>query len=110
MRLPCVRFTVRRLMLVVTAMGLNFGVAPWPACGVMAAVIALPLFVSLGTLLDWVVLYGFAGLLAVLSLPAVGTHCRLRMISSPPVSPSTAGVPIAVPTNNGHVVPETPGP
>jgi hypothetical protein len=99
-----VRFTVRRLMIVVTALGLNFGVVPWPACAVMGAAITLPLFVSFGTLIEWVMIYCIAVLLAALSIPAVATNCRL----GPPALPSSASIPVAVPTYNGPGITETP--
>src|SRR4051794_16878294 len=37
MRLPRVRFALRRLMVVVAALGLNVRVLPWPACAVVGA-------------------------------------------------------------------------
>jgi hypothetical protein len=79
MRIVRVRFSLRRLMIMVTALGLNFGVVPWPACAVMGAAIIVPLFVYSGTLTEWIVIYSFAGLLAGLSMPAVSSHnglCR----------------------------------
>ena len=73
MRIASVRFSLRRLMIVVMALGFNFGMVPWPACTVMGAALALPLFLS-ATLSEWLVIYIMAGALAGLSMPPVVSY------------------------------------
>ncbi len=75
MRLSRGRFSLGRLMIVVASLGVNFGVLPWPASGVIGAALALPLIVTGGTLLEWITIYGIAGVLAALTVPAVTTNC-----------------------------------
>jgi hypothetical protein len=75
MRITRVRFSLGRLMIVVAALGVNFGVLPWPASGVMGAALALPLIVTGGTLLEWITIYSTAAVLAALTMPAVATNC-----------------------------------
>jgi hypothetical protein len=94
MRLPRIQFSIRRLMVVVTALGLNFGVLPWPASGVMGVVIALSLFVSSGTFLEWVVVYATGGVLAALSMPAVSTNCQRGRIAGPPAPLPAVATPL----------------
>jgi hypothetical protein len=52
MRATRLRFSLRRLMLAVTALGLDFGIVPWPAWAVIGAAITLPLFVTAGALIE----------------------------------------------------------
>jgi hypothetical protein len=102
------RFSLRRLMVVVAALGLNFGVVPWPACAVMGAGISLPLFISSGTFLEWVVAYSMIGVLAALSMPPVVTNCRRGRVAGPPAPLSAAAIPSAAPTCEGPDNAETP--
>jgi hypothetical protein len=103
MRVTRLRFSLRRLMLVVTALGLNFGIVPWPGCAVIGAAITLPLFVTEGTLIDWTVIYSIAGVLAGLSMPAVSSNCRRRGFATPPAARPAVGVPVVAPTCSGPV-------
>ncbi len=103
-----VRFSLARLMLVTTALGVNFGVVPWPSCIVMGAAITLPLFLSSATLIEWVVLYAVAGVLAGLSMPAVVTNCRRGRISAPPAAPPAPEITSGDPDGESPVDHETP--
>jgi hypothetical protein len=95
MRISRVRFSLQRLMVVVAAVGDNFGVLPWPACAVVGAAMTLPMFLSSTTSIEWVVIYSIAGVPAGLSLPAVVPDFRRgrgriaggRLLSGP-ASPS----------------------
>jgi hypothetical protein len=88
-----VRFSLGRLMPVVLALGLTFGVMPWPSCGVMAVAIALPLLPIRATLIEWLVVYCIAGVLAGLLTPAICTHCYPRRIATRPATPTVATEP-----------------
>jgi hypothetical protein len=103
-----VRFSIRRLMIVATAMGLNFGVLPWPACAVMGAALTLPLFLSSVRWVEWVVIYGYAGVLAALSMPPVITTCRMGIIEAPPERAPSISVPVSAPTCEDPPVPLAP--
>ena len=80
MRLARMQFSLGRLMIVVTALGLNFGLVPWPACALTGAMLIPPLFLPSITLIDWGALYIaaaiFAWLLIGLSQPMITTCCR----------------------------------
>jgi hypothetical protein len=65
-----VRFSLRRLMIVVAALGLNFGLVSWPASAVFGTAITLPLFFSDDTLFGWVV-------------PLIGGLCRVAVRIAP---------------------------
>jgi hypothetical protein len=83
------QFSFRRLVIVVTVMGLDFGLLPWPASAVMGIAIALPLFLCCFTFIEWITIYGIAAVLAALSMPPVVTnHRRLRIVASPVSVPS----------------------
>jgi hypothetical protein len=110
MRITRVRFSLRRLMIVVTALGLNFGMVPWPACAVIGAAMTLPLFLSSATLMEWVVIYGVAGVLAGLSMPAVVTHCRRGRMAGPLAVSPAASIPVAAPPCGGPAITEVPEP
>jgi hypothetical protein len=103
------RFSLRRLMIVVTALGLNFGVVPWPACAVIGAALTLPLFLSSVRLIEWVVIYGIAGVIAAVMMPPIEPHvgrARAR-IPAPPGAPPTAAVPTAARTGEDPVRSQT---
>jgi hypothetical protein len=108
MRIARVRFSLPRLMIVVTALGLSFGVVPWPACAFTGAAMTVPLFVSSATLMEWVVIYGIAGVLAGLSMPAVVTHCRRGKMARPPAVSPAASIPVATPPGEGPAITEVP--
>ncbi len=94
MRIARVQFSLSRLMIVVMAQGVNFGVFPWPACAVLGVALTLPLFLSPATLIEWLVISSIAGVLAGLSLPVCTTHCHRGGITVVPASPPV--VPVAV--------------
>jgi hypothetical protein len=106
MRIVRVRFSLRRLMIVVMALGFDFGVVPWPACAVVGAAMTLPLFLHPATLIEWVMIYGIAGLLAALSLPPVVTHCQRGRMAGPPPAPAAGSIPVAAPPCEGPAIME----
>jgi hypothetical protein len=97
MRITRVQFSLRRLMIVVAALGFNFGVLPWPASAVFGAAIALPLFVSSPTFIEWAAIYSTAAILAAASIPPVVTNCRSGRAAMPAASPSPITVPVGAP-------------
>ena len=102
MRLARMRFSLGRLMIVVTALGLNFGLVPWPACALSGAMLIPPLFLPSITLIEWGVLYSVATIFAWLSIglskPMITIECRTGRIGGPAVSPAPTGISVAAPT------------
>jgi hypothetical protein len=103
MRFTRFRFSLRRLIIVVTLLGLNFGLVPWPASGVFGAALALPLILSGGTLFEWRTITGITGVLAGLLIPAVATNCRSARVGGLPLTVNT--ISISVPAL-GYASPE----
>jgi hypothetical protein len=94
-------------MIVVTALGLNLGLVPWPACALTGAMLIPPLFLPSITLIDWGALYSVAALFAWLSIglsrPMITTECRWGRIGGPAASPAPAGISVAAPTGENSV-------
>ena len=52
------QFSLRILLIVTCFLGMNFAWVPWPGSGLLAIVIAIPLFASRFRVIELVVLYG----------------------------------------------------
>lgn len=107
MRLARVRFSLGRLMLVATALGLNFGLVQWPACALFGAALVLPLLLPSLKLMELLAIYALAGLLAGLAMPPIRTNCGRGSIASP-LAPPAVSIPVAVPPCDGSLDTETP--
>src|SRR6516165_8385516 len=91
------QFSLRHLMIVMAAQGLNFAVIPWPTCAIIGVVITLSLFVSFDRLMEWVAISSIAGTLIGLLTPPIVPQCGLRKIAAPAAPASATPIPAAAP-------------
>jgi hypothetical protein len=94
-------------MLVVAALGVNFGLLPWPQSAATGVVIVLPLFLAGAPLVVWVAAYSVTGFLAGLLLSHASTDCGRVRVGAPPVAAPPTGIPTAKPPGGGSVGVET---
>jgi hypothetical protein len=86
------QFSLRTLMIVSCALGMNFAWLPSPISAVLAALIVLPLFLVGISIGDWVAIFGVPLVLIAFLLPAVSTVHRKNTSARPRYIPP-AGVP-----------------
>jgi len=92
MKLPRLRFTARRMMVVVLVLSPIFACVPWPQCAVLGGVIVPLLLVEEWTIIGCCVYPSIAGLLAGLLMPPIVTDCR-RIVTPPPAAGPATNIP-----------------
>jgi hypothetical protein len=94
-------------MLVVAALGVNFGLLPWPLSAATGVAIVLPLFLAGAPLVVWVAAYSLTGFAAGLLLPHASTDCGRVRVGAPPAAAPPTGIQTATPPGGESVGVET---